>query len=74
LEQSIERRLSDKDKQLIKQYASLLVAAKFRESPYDHAGYIFEVKNTEETLNIHIYTWGRTTKEEYLNFIAHLIN
>lgn len=71
---TIERPLIDNDKQLIKQYAGLLVVAKFREPPYNHAANIFEMKNTEETLNIQVYSWGQTTKDEYLDFIARLIN
>ena len=74
LERTVERQLSEKDKQLIKQYACLLVAAKFREPPIDHAGCIFELKNIRETLNIYVYTWGRTTRDEYLDFISHLLN
>ncbi|MEI6949996.1 hypothetical protein V9K67_22615 [Paraflavisolibacter sp. H34] len=74
LEQSEERRLSDKGKQVIKQYACSLIAAKFKEPATMHAGYIFEMKNKEETINIHVYTWGRTTKNEYLIFIAELLH
>jgi hypothetical protein len=74
LELSIERPLSNKNKQLIKQYACLLVAAKFRETDPMNAGYMFEMKNVDETLNMHVYTWGRTTKDEYLDFITHLLN
>lgn len=74
LERTIARRLSEKDKYIIKQYTCLLVAAKFREPDPMNAGYIFEIKNAEKTLNVHVYTWGRTTKDEYLEFIAHLLN
>lgn len=74
LELSLEKPLSGKNKQLIKQYACLLVAAKFREPNPMNAGYIFEMKNAEETLNLYVYTWGQTTKDEYVDFIAHLLN
>ncbi len=73
LVQSITKILLDKVKLLIRRYMHNLVDAKFREPVIMHAGYIFEVKKTDSSINIRVYTWGETTKNEYQDFIRQLL-
>ena len=65
--------LSDKDKLLIRRYFHQLIDAKFREPTPMHAGYIFEISKTDKTINLSVYTWGVTTRNEYLEFVRQLI-
>lgn len=70
---TITKKLTNEDILLIKKYAHELVDAKFREPTMMHAGYIFELKTSNEDLNIYVYTWGKKTIEYYVTFIAHLL-
>jgi hypothetical protein len=73
LVKNVNKKLLDKDKLLIRQYFHQLVNAKFREPTPMHAGYIFEIKKTDNSINLFVYTWGVTTRNEYLEFIKRLI-
>jgi hypothetical protein len=66
------KKLFDKDRRLVRQYFHQLVDAKFREPEPMHVGYIFEIKRTGNDINLHVYTWGSQTKEEYIKFIKQL--
>lgn len=70
---TITKKLLDKDKLLIRRYFHQLVDAKFREPTPMHAGYIFEIKKTDNSINLYVYTCGVTTRNEYLEFIRQLI-
>lgn len=69
LVKTITKKLSDKDKLLIRRYFHQLIDAKFREPTPMHAGYIFEIDKTDNTINLSVYTWGVRTRNEYLEFV-----
>jgi hypothetical protein len=56
LTKTVNKKLTNKDILLIKQYAYELVDAKFKQPSMMHAGYIFELKTSNEELNIYVYT------------------
>jgi hypothetical protein len=66
------KKLLEKDKQLIHQYLHQLVDAKFTESTSMNAGYIFEIKNTDKSINLFVYTGRGPITHEYIQFIKHL--
>jgi hypothetical protein len=72
LVKSVTKILLDKDKQLVRQYFHQLLDAKFREPTPMHAGYVFEIKKTDKSIYLFIYTWGSKTKDEYVRFIKQL--
>lgn len=69
LVKAITKKLLDKEKLLIKRYCHQLIDAKFREPTPMNAGYIFEINKTDKTINLSVYTWGVTTRNEYLEFV-----
>lgn len=66
------KRLNENDEQLIRQYLHQLLDAKLREQFPGHAGYIFKVNNTDNSINLYVYTWGAKIKDEYLQLIKKL--
>jgi len=72
LVKTITKILLDKDKLLIRRYFHQLIDSKFREPSAMHAGYIFEISKADKSINLSIYTWGVTTRNEYLEFVRHL--
>jgi hypothetical protein len=73
LVKDITKKLLDKDKVLIRLYMHQLLDAKFREPIPMNAGYIFEVTKSDNSILINVYTWGVTTKNQYLKFIKTLL-
>jgi len=73
LVKTITKKLLDKDKSLINLYIHQLLAAKFIEPVPMNSGYMFEVKKSDNSLLINVYTWGATTKDQYLRFIKTLL-
>ncbi len=71
---TLNKRLLNKDKQLVRKYFHQLIEAKFRQPPPMNEGYIFEIKNSNQSINLFVYTWGTTTKDEYLQFIKQLFD
>ena len=69
---TLNRKLLNKDKQLVRQYFHQLIDAKFRELSPMNAGYIFEIKNSNKSINLFVYTWGTKTRDEYLQFIKRI--
>ena len=70
LVKTITKKLLDKDKLLIRRYFHQMVDAKFREPTSMHAGYIFEITKSDKSINLFVYTWGVTTRNEYIDFIT----
>lgn len=73
LAQTISKILLDKDKQLIRQYFHQLVDAKFREPSPMPAGYLFQIRKTNNSINFFVYTPGEKTRYEYSEFIRQLL-
>lgn len=73
LVKTVTKFLLNEDKRLFRRYFHQLVDAKFREPTITHAGCHFEIKKTDGSINIYVYTWGEMTKNEYLEFIKQLI-
>jgi hypothetical protein len=70
---TVTKQLQNKDKLLLRRYFHQLVDAKFREPTPMHAGYIFEITKTDKSINLSVYTWGVTTRNEYLEFVRLLL-
>jgi hypothetical protein len=32
-----------------------------------HAGYVFKIKKSDNSINLFVYTWGNRTKDEYFS-------
>lgn len=73
LVKAVTKQLLSKDKLLLRRYFHQLVDAKFREPAPMHAGYIFEITKTDKSINLYVYTWGVTTRNEYLEFVRQLL-
>jgi hypothetical protein len=73
LVKKISKKLLDKDKIQIRLYMHQLLDAKFREPFPMNAGHIFEVTKSDNSINIRVYTWGVTTKNQYLKFIKEVL-
>ena len=73
LVQTITKVLFNKEKLLIRQYFHQLIDAKFREPSPMHAGYLFEIKKTNNSINLYVYTPGEKTRFEYSEFIRQLL-
>jgi len=71
--QTITKILFNDDKVLIRRYFHQLVDAKFREPSPMHAGYIFEIKKSDKSIDLFVYTPGEKTRYEYSEFIRQLI-
>ena len=71
---TLNKRLLNNDKQLVRKYFHQLIDAKFRQSSPMNAGYIFQIKNLNQTINLSVYTWGTRTRDEYLQFIKQLFD
>ena len=63
------KKLLEKHKKLIIQYFHQLLNAKLREANPFHFGYTFEIKNTDRSIQIFVYTLAGQAKEEYTSFI-----
>jgi hypothetical protein len=72
--EALNKKLRNKDKQLVREYVHQLIDAKFRQPSPMNAGYIFEIKNSNQTIKLFVYTWGTTTRNEYLQFIKKLFD
>lgn len=72
LAKTITKKLLGKNKLLIRRHFHQLIDAKFREPTPMHAGYIFEIHKTDKSINLSVYTWGVTTRNEYLEFVRQL--
>ena len=66
------KKLLEKDKRMIVKYFHQLVDAKLREANPFHFGYTFEIKNTDKSINLFVYTLRGQVKEEYTNLINQL--
>lgn len=73
LVKAVTKLFLNEDKRLFRRYFHQLVDAKFREPIQTHAGYHFEIKRTDNSINIHVYTWGEKTRNEYSEFIKQLL-
>lgn len=69
---TLNKKLRNKDKQSVREYFYQLIDAKFRQPSPMNAGYIFEIKNSDQSIKLFIYTWGTRTRDEYLQFIKKL--
>jgi hypothetical protein len=69
---TVNKNMSGHDEQLIRLYLHQLVDAKFREEFPGHAGYIFKTNNTDNTINLRVYTWSTKTRDEYIQLIKQL--
>ncbi len=67
------KKLSDKDKTSIKQWFHQLIDAKFREPSPAGFQYTFELRKSDDTINIRVNTWGSRTATEYSAFIKRLL-
>lgn len=68
------KRLNKNDEQLIRQYLHQLLDAKLREQFPGHVGYIFKVNNTDNSINLYVYTSGGKIKDEYIELIKKLFS
>lgn len=69
---TLNKKLLNKDKQFVRKYFHQLIDAEFRQFSPMNAGYIFQIKNSRQTINLYVYTWGTKTRDEYLQFIKQL--
>lgn len=73
LVKTVTKLMLNEDKALFRRYFHQLVDAKFREPTPSHAGYSFEIKKSDNSINLYIYTWGEITRIQYSAFIKQLI-
>ncbi len=73
LMQNRTKALSTHDKLLIRKYMHEALDAKFVEQNFGNVGYVFQIYNSDNSINIWVYTWNEKTKNEYLNFIKQLL-
>lgn len=73
LAKNISKKLTAKDKKLIRLYMHQILDAKFREPITMQVGHIFEVVKSDNSINIRVYAGGVTTRNEYLAFIKNLL-
>lgn len=66
---TVTKKLLDKDKQFIKKFFHQLVDEKFIEPAPMHVGYIFEMKKSDNTLNLFVYTWTTNAIDDYEQLI-----
>ena len=66
------KRLNENDEQLIRQYLHQTLDAKLKEQFPGQVGYIFKVYNTDNSINLSVYTWGAKIKDQYIQLIKKL--
>jgi hypothetical protein len=75
LAKTLNKKLINKDKQLLPKYFHQLVDAKLKQtSPMMNAGYIFQIKNSNQTINLLVYPGDEKIKDEYLQFIKQIFD
>ena len=72
---TLNKKLVNKDKQLVRKYFQQLVDAKLRQtSPMMNAGYVFQIKNSNQNINLLLYSGDEKIKDEYLQFMKQIFN
>lgn len=73
LEETIVKELDAEDIKGIRRFFHQFIDAKFSEPVPMHAGHLFELKKSDNSLRIRVYTWGATLKNHYLELINEII-
>jgi hypothetical protein len=75
LVKTLNKKLINKDKQLLRRYFHQLADAKARQiSSVMNAGYIFQIKSSNQTINLLVYPGDKKIKDEYLQIIKQIFD